>query len=80
MFMQTKIQIERNDLEFIKKIYKEFNYRSLSEYMRQAIQAKVKEDQKRLRQMKRMEAMEMIGKASYENIFESLEGEDFENR
>ena len=80
MLTQTKIQIDRNDYEFIKKVHKELNYRSLSQYVREAIQTKIKADRKRLREMKRMAAMEMIGRASYDNLFESLEGEDFENR
>jgi len=80
MMTQTKIQIDSNDYEFIKKIHKQLNYRSLSEYMREAIKGKIKADQKRLRELKRKEAMEMIGKAPYEDLFESLEGEDFENR
>jgi len=80
MLTQTKIQIDKSDYEFIKRIHKELNYRSLSQYMREAIQAKIKIDRKRLRDMKREAAMEMIGKASYDNLFESLEGEDFENR
>ena len=37
-------------------------------------------DQKQLRQNRRMEAMEMIGKTSYEDLFESLEGDDFADR
>ena len=80
MLTKTKIQIDPKDYEFIKKVYKDLRYRSLSEYMREAVNAKVKEDRKRLREFKRMEAMEMIGRAQYDNLFESIEGEDFENR
>jgi len=80
MLVQTKVQLDAKDHEFIKKTYKEFHYRSLSEYMRKAINAKVKEDRKMLRGLKRMKAMEMIGKAQYDNLFESIEGDDFENR
>ena len=80
MMTQTKIQVDQDDYKFIKRIYKQLNYRSLSEYMREAIRAKVKVDQKKIREMKRSAAMEMIGKAPYENLFESLEGEDFETR
>ena len=80
MMTQTKIQIDSNDYEFIKKVHKQLNYKSLSEYMREAIKAKVKSDQKRLRELKRMAAMEMIGKTQYQDLFEPLEGEDFENR
>ena len=80
MLVQTKVQIDAKDHDFIKKTYKGFRYRSLSEYMREAINAKVKEDRKRLRAIKRTEAMEMIGRTQYDNLFESIEGEDFENR
>jgi len=40
----------------------------------------VNQDRKRLREQKRIAAMEMIGKAQYKNLFESIEGEDFESR
>ena len=78
--IQTKFQIKQEDYEFIKKVYKDLHYKSLSEYIREAVKAKVKEDRKKLREIKRMKAMEMIGKTSYENLFESIEGEDFEKR
>jgi Arc/MetJ-type ribon-helix-helix transcriptional regulator len=80
MLIQTKFQIDKEDYEFIKKVYKKFHYRSLSEYMREAINTKVREDHKRLRELKRITAMEMIGRAPYDNLFESIEGENFENR
>lgn len=80
MLIQTKIQIEPENYSFIKKVYKDLKYRSLSEYMREAINAKVREDRKRLRELKRLKAMEMIGKGPYNNNFEPIEGEDFENR
>ena len=80
MLIQTKIQIDKNNYEFIKQVHKKLHYKSLSEYMREAINVKVKEDRKRFRELKRMAAMEMIGKASYDNLFDSIEGEDFESR
>lgn len=80
MMIQTKIQIDPENHEFIKKFYKDLRYRSLSEYMREAVKSKVKEDRKRLRESKRIRAMEMIGETAYENLFESIEGEDFEDR
>jgi len=80
MKTQTKIQIDNNDYEFIKNVHKKLNYKSLSDYMRVAIKAKIKEDQKRIRELKRKAAMEMIGQTPYEDLFQSLEGEDFENR
>ena len=78
MLIQSKVQINQKDYDFIKKVYKDFHYRSLSEYMREAIAQKVKKDQKILREMKRKAAMEMIAKGRYENVFESIEGDDFE--
>jgi Arc/MetJ-type ribon-helix-helix transcriptional regulator len=80
MLIQTKVQIHPKDYEFIKKVYKDLRFRSLSEYMREAINAKVEQDRKRLRELKRMKAIEMIGKAAYDNLFESIEGEEFEDR
>ena len=76
--IQSKVQINQKDYDFIKKVYKSFHYRSLSEYMREAIAQKVKEDQKILREMKRKAAMEMISEGGHENVFESIEGDDFE--
>ena len=80
MMIQTKIQIDPENYEFIKKFYKDLSYRSLSEYMREAVNAKVQEDRKRLRESKRIRAMEMIGETAYENLFESIEGDYFEDR
>ncbi len=80
MLIPTKIQIDKKKYDFIKQVYKELHYKSLSEYIRKAVNTQVEEDRKRLRELKRMTAMEMIGKASYDNLFESIEGEDFENR
>jgi Arc/MetJ-type ribon-helix-helix transcriptional regulator len=80
MLIQTKIQIDKKQYEFIKQAYKQLRYKSLSEYMRKAVHTKVEEDRKRLRELKRKAAMEMIGRASYNNVFESIEGEDFESR
>ena len=80
MLIPTKIQIDKKNHEFIKQVYKELHYKSLSEYMREAVNTKVEEDRRRLRELKREAAMEMIGRAPYDNVFESIEGEDFENR
>jgi len=80
MLVQSKVQIPKEDYEFIKKTHKDLNYKSLSEYMREAVKMKVKEDRKRLREMKRVNAMEMMGRAAYDNLFASIEGDDFENR
>ncbi|PIW01799.1 MAG: crotonobetainyl-CoA--carnitine CoA-transferase, partial [Deltaproteobacteria bacterium CG17_big_fil_post_rev_8_21_14_2_50_51_6] len=50
MLIQTKVQIDPTDYEFIKEAYKYFRYRSLSEYVREAISAKVSQDRKTLRE------------------------------
>ena len=80
MLIPTKIQIDKKNYEFIKQVYKKLHYKSLSEYVREAVYTKVEEDRKRLRELKRKEAMEMIGRAPYDNVFQSIEGQDFENR
>ena len=80
MLIPTKIQIDKKNYEFIKEVYKKLHCKSLSEYMRKAVNTKVEEDRKRLRELKRMAAMEMIGRAPHHNVFESIDGEDFENR
>jgi hypothetical protein len=46
--------------------------------MREAINTKVAEDRKRLRELKRVAAMEMIGGAPYDNVFESIEVETYQ--
>jgi Arc/MetJ-type ribon-helix-helix transcriptional regulator len=51
--VQTKLQIDSEDYEFIKETHKQLNYKSLSEYIRQAVREKIKTDQKRLRELKR---------------------------
>ena len=80
MLIQTKIQLEPENYDFIKRVYKELNYKSLSEYMRQAVNAQIKEDRKRLRAFQRRQAMENIGKGPYTHHFEDIDGEYFENR
>ena len=80
MPIRTNIQIDEKDYALIKEICKDLKYKSISEYFRRAITARVREDQRRLREMKRAAAMEAIGSHAYENAFESIEGEDFENR
>ena len=80
MMVQSKVQIHQKDYDFIKKVYKSFNYKSLSEYMREAVSQKVMEDRRKFREMKRNAAMEMIGEGKFEDLFESIEGDDLENR
>ena len=80
MMIQNKIQIDEKDFEFIQKAYKLLSFKSLSHYLREAIQDKVRKDRKKLRAIQRSAAMEQIGRGVYENRFESLEEEDFDNR
>jgi Arc/MetJ-type ribon-helix-helix transcriptional regulator len=80
MLIQTKIQIGKETYDFIKKVYKDLHYKSLSEYVRDALNAKVREDRKRMRELKRTAAIEMIARGPYEDLFESIAGDDFENR
>lgn len=75
MKVQTKIQIDREDYYFIKNIHKKLNYKSQSEYMRKAIQEKVRVDRIRLRAMKRNRAMEMIGENQPDNHFRAIDEE-----
>ena len=78
--IQNRIQIDEKDFEFIQKAYKLLSYNSLDQYMREAIQDKVRKDRKKLRFIQRSGVMEQIGSDDYKNRFESLEEEDFDNR
>jgi Arc/MetJ-type ribon-helix-helix transcriptional regulator len=80
MLIPTKIQLDQKNHEFIKQVYKDLHYKSLSEYVREAVNAKVRKDRKRIRELKRMAAMQMIGRSQYNNLFELIDGDDFENR
>ena len=80
MLIQTKIQIDANDYDFVKMAFKDLKYKSLCEYIRSAVHCKVVEDRKKWRRLKREKAMKMIGEAEYEIVFEQIEGEDFEFR
>ena len=75
-----KVQLEKKDLDFIEAVFSTLDYKSKSEYMREAILAKVREDKRMLREMKCWEAMEAYGEEAPENVFESIEADDFEDR
>ena len=74
-----KVQLTREDLEFIQKVFRLLEYKSKSDYMRQAIREKIRSDRRR-REMKRQEAMKAYGQAPLENAFQSIEAEGFEER
>lgn len=80
MLVQTKVQIDKESYDFIKKTHKELKYKSLSEYVRDAVSAKIREDRRKIRDRERASAMELLGEAPVGNLFDSLEGEDFEER
>ncbi len=80
MKVTQKVQLEEKDLDFIEAVFSILDYKSKSEYMREAILAKIREDQKKLREMKCREAMEAYGEEAPENVFESIEADDFEDR
>ena len=80
MKVTQKVQLEERDLDFIEEVFPILDYKSKSEYMREAILAKIREDKQKLREMRRREAMEAYGEESPENVFESIEADDFEDR
>ena len=80
MLVQTKIRIEKENYDFIKKTHKELKYKSLSEYVRDAINVKILEDRRKIREKKMASAMELFAETPMDNLFESVEGEDFEER
>jgi Arc/MetJ-type ribon-helix-helix transcriptional regulator len=75
-----KIQLPEADLAFIEEACSRFNYRSRSEYLREAVQRKIEADRARLRELKRQEAMTGYGRGRMEDAFEAIAGEDFEDR
>ena len=80
MLIQKKIQIDPNDFTFIEKTCHILHYRSKSEYIRAAIKEKIKADTKKLRELKRKQAFAAYGKVKAKNLFEDIEGDDFEHR
>lgn len=76
----TKVQLEKKDLDFIEAVFSILDYKSKSEYMRGAILQKIREDKKKLREMKCREAMEAYGEEAPDNAFESIEADEFEDR
>ena len=75
-----KVQLAEADLEFIEQACSTLNYRSRSEYLREAVHAKIEADRARIRELKRQEAMKAYGLGPLEDVFETIAGEDFEDR
>ncbi len=78
--ISRKVQLNEKDLEFIEEACSVLNYKSKSQYMRIAILEKIRADKRKLRALKCQAAMEAYGESGPENIFESIEVEDFEDR
>ena len=78
--ISRKVQLGKEDLDLIEEICSVLPYKSKSEYMRLAIQEKLRTDKRELREMKRQAAMEAYGGAALDHAFESIEAEDFEDR
>lgn len=74
-----KVQLDETDLEFIETACEVLQFKSKSEYMRAAIQEKIRTDKRRLRELQRQQAMQAYGD-DFEVAFESIEGGDFEAR
>jgi Arc/MetJ-type ribon-helix-helix transcriptional regulator len=74
-----KVQLDPEDLEFIDRVYKSPHYASKSEYMREAVQQKIRVDKRKLREVQRHEAMKGYLRQDAA-LFESLAAEPFENR
>jgi Arc/MetJ-type ribon-helix-helix transcriptional regulator len=68
------------DLEFIEQACSTLNYRSRSEYLREAVQTKIEADRARIRELRRQEAMKAYGLGPLEDAFETIAGVDFEDR
>lgn len=74
-----KVQLSEEDLRFIEAACVAFRFKSKSEYMRVAIQEKIRTDRRRLRERRRQQAM-LAYDSQPDVVFETLEGEDFEDR
>ncbi len=74
-----KVQLREEDLRFIETACAAFSFKSKSEYMRVAIQERIRADRRRLRERRRQQAMMAYADPS-DIAFEALEGEDFEDR
>ena len=74
-----KVQLSEEDLQFVEEACRKLKYRSKSEYFRDAIKERIRNDRSRLRELKRQAAMEAYGD-DFDHAFESIEGEDFEDR
>lgn len=74
-----KVQLDESDLAFIEAAWVALNYKTKSDYLRAAIQEKIRTDRRRLRELRRQQAMEAYG-GNFEVVFEPIEGEDFEDR
>ncbi len=80
MFVRAEVRLDKENVEFIKKTHKELRYRSLSEYIGDALIAKIKVDRKKVRAIRRTAAMAMLGVTPSDNLFEPGKGDELEDR
>lgn len=59
--VSQKVQLDESDLEFIESACFALDYKSKSEYMRAAIREKIRADRRKLRELRRQEAMAAYG-------------------
>ena len=74
-----KVQLSESDLRFIETACEALSFKNKSEYMRVAIQEKIRADRRKLRELRRQQAMLAYGD-DFDIAFEALEGEAFEDR
>lgn len=69
-----EVQLDESDLEFIEAACITLDYKSRSEYVRSAIQEKIRTDRRKLRELERQQAMAAYGD-DFDVVFESIEAE-----
>ncbi len=77
--VQQKVQLREEDPAFIERACEVLRYRSKSEYMRLAIEAKMRADRRRLRELQRRQATAGYA-GDLEVAFHEIEAEDFDER
>jgi Arc/MetJ-type ribon-helix-helix transcriptional regulator len=80
ILVPLKVQVTEEDLEFIEEACSTLHYDSRSAYLREAIHGKIEADRARIRELRRQEAMKAYGRSRFEDAFEDIAGEDFEDR
>lgn len=74
-----EIELDESDQEFFGSGCLVLDDNSKSESMRAATQEKIRADRRKLRELRRQQAMAAYGN-DFEEVFESIEAEDLEDR